>query len=86
MHSITFKGGIDDLKALVLLLHTEGHWIHEGAFDRFCTKNGESINFWPKTGEITINGHPRAAHDLSESLRKLVISLGRESEQDQPTS
>lgn len=75
MDSITFKAGIDDLKAVVRLLHAEGHWVHEGPFDRYCAESGESINFWPETGEIRVSGHPEAARRLSERLRALIESL-----------
>ncbi len=74
MQPLNFSGSTDDLKSIVQLLHVDGHWTHEGPFDLFRLESGESINFWPTSGEIRVNGHPGSARDLTERLQALISS------------
>ena len=63
-----FNGSLEDLKALITLLHLEGHWIDEGPLQSFSTNGGEHINFWPATGELQVKGHPQGSRKLAERL------------------
>ena len=73
---MTFQGSLEDLKALVSLLHLQGHWIDEGPLQSFSTDSGEHINFWPASGELQVNGHPQASHDLATRLEQAIASQG----------
>lgn len=53
-----FKGTLEELKAVTLLTDIKGHWVDEGDFHLFHGENGESTNWWPKTGILTFNGSP----------------------------
>jgi hypothetical protein len=77
MTSLTFSGSTEDLKAIVRLLHVEGHWVHEGPFDLYRLESGETINFWPSTGVVHVNGHPGLAHDIRDRLNNLITSASQ---------
>ncbi len=65
---MTFQGSLEDLKALISLLHLQGHWMDEGPLQSFSTESGEHINFWPATGELQVKGHPEASKNLEAGL------------------
>ena len=71
-----FKGSLEDLKAIVSLLHLNGHWIDEGAFHTFSTDNGEHINVWPESGALEVQGHPAASKELEQRLRQAIAGMG----------
>jgi len=71
-----FQGSLEDLKALITLLHIQGHWSDEGPLQTFSTDSGEHINFWPATGEHQVKGHPQASHELAARLEQAIASLG----------
>ena len=73
---MTFQGSLEDLKALVRLLHLQGHWMDEGPLQSFSTDSGEHINFWPASGELQVKGHPQASHDLASRLEQAMASRG----------
>jgi len=72
-----FNGSREDLKALISLLHLQGHWVDEGPLQTFSTDSGEHINFWPASGELQVKGHPQASHDLAARLEQAIASQGR---------
>ncbi|MCX5956515.1 MAG: hypothetical protein NTW51_08940 [Cyanobacteria bacterium] len=74
---MSFKGSLEDLRALVSLLHLQGHWIDEGPLQSFSTESGEHINFWPASGELQVKGHPQASQDLAARLEQAIDSQGR---------
>jgi hypothetical protein len=49
-----FTGLLSNLKAIVNLLHLQGHWIDRGRLHIFTTDSGEHINFWPANGEMQV--------------------------------
>jgi hypothetical protein len=67
-----FQGSLEELKALITLLHLQGHWVDEGPLQTFSTDNGEHINFWPASGELQVKGHPAASHDLEARLIRAI--------------
>jgi hypothetical protein len=71
-----FNGSLEDLKALISLLHLEGHWVDEGPLQTFSTDSGEHINFWPASGELQVKGHPQASHELAARLEQAMASRG----------
>ena len=73
---MTFQGSLEDLKALVSLLHLQGHWIDEGPLQSFSTDSGEHINFWPASGELQVKGHPKASQELAARLEQAMASRG----------
>ena len=72
MHAFTYAGSLEDLKAYVNLLHETGHWSHEGAFELYRLETGETINYWPDSGQLQINGHPDRVAALTERLQTLI--------------
>ena len=72
-----YQGSLEDLKALISLLHLQGHWMDEGPPQSFRTDNGEHIHFWPAKGELQVKGHPQASHDLAARLEQAIDSQGR---------
>lgn len=72
-----FAGTLEDLKALISLLHLQGHWVDEGVLHTFHTDSGDSINFWPERGELQLQGHPQSSLQLNEKLRQAIATLGR---------
>ena len=73
---MTFQGSLEDLKALVSLLHLQGHWMDEGPLQSFSTDSGEHINFWPASGELQVKGHPQASRELAARLEQAMASRG----------
>ena len=73
---MSFQGSLEDLTALVSLLHLQGHWIDEGPLQTFSTESGEHINFWPASGELQVKGHPQASHNLEARLGRAISSQG----------
>jgi hypothetical protein len=73
---MSFQGSLEDLKALVDLLHLQGHWMDEGPLQSFSTKSGEHINFWPASGELQVKGHPHASRDLAARLEQAIANQG----------
>ena len=71
-----FQDSLWDLKALVSLLHLQGHWIDEGPLQSFSTESGEHINFWPASGELQVKGHPQASHNLAARLEQAIAGQG----------
>jgi hypothetical protein len=71
-----FQGSLEDLKDLITLLQLQGHWIDEGALQNFSTDNGDSVNFWPATGELQVKGHPEASHNLEARLGRAIAGQG----------
>ena len=69
---MTFNGSLEDLKALISLLHLQGHWVDEGPLQTFSTESGEHLNFWPANGELQVKGHPAASHDLEARLGRAI--------------
>ena len=69
---MSFQGSLEDLKALVSLLHLQGHWMDEGPLQSFSTDSGEHINVWPASGELQVKGHPKASHDLEAHLGRAI--------------
>lgn len=67
-----FQGSLEELKALITLLHLEGHWSDEGPLQTFSTESGEHINFWPASGELQVKGHPQTSHDLEARLGRAI--------------
>ena len=72
-----FQGSLEDLKALISLLHLQGHWMDEGPLQSFSTDNSEHIHFWPATSQHQVKGHPQASHDLAARLEQAIDSQGR---------
>jgi hypothetical protein len=70
-----FKGTLQDLQAIVSLLHLDGHWIDEGEFHTFRCVSGECINLWPARGELQVNGHPNASTDLERRLKQAAAVM-----------
>jgi len=73
---MSFQGSLEDLKALVSLLHLQGHWMDEGPLQSFSTDSGEHINFWPASGELQVKGHPQASRELAARLEQAMASRG----------
>jgi hypothetical protein len=73
---MAFKGSLEDLKALITLLHLQGHWIDEGPLQSFSTEGGEHINFWPASGELQVKGHPQASRELMARLEQAIAGKG----------
>ncbi len=69
---MTFSGSVQDLKAVVTLLHLQGHWSDEGDLRIFSTASGEHINFWPASGELQVQGHPQASQELEARLEQAM--------------
>ena len=67
-----FQGSPKDLKALVSLIHLQGHWIDEGPLQSFSTKSGEPINFWPASGDLQVKGLPAGSRELAERLSRAI--------------
>jgi hypothetical protein len=70
------QDSLEDLKALVSLIHLQGHWIDEGTLQSFSTDSGEHINFWPASGELQVKGHPQASRDLAARLEQAMANQG----------
>jgi len=47
-----------DQKALITLLHLQGHWSDEAPLQTFSNDSGEHINVWPATSELQGEGPP----------------------------
>ena len=73
---MTFQGSLEDLKALVSLLHLQGHWMDEGPLQSFSTDSGEHINFWPANGELQVKGHPQGSRELMARLERAITGQG----------
>jgi len=73
--AMDFSGSIEDLKALISLLHLDGHWVDEGVLHTFNTVSGEHINFWPAKGELRVQGHPEGSRTLEERLRQAIAGF-----------
>ncbi len=71
-----FSGSLEDLKAIISLLHLQGHWRDEGVFHTFSTDAGETINFWPANGDLRVQGHPEGSRTLEERLQQALAGLG----------
>jgi len=56
-----FHDSLKDRKALVSLIHLQGHWIDAGPLQSFSTESCEQINVWPASGDLQVKGHPQAA-------------------------
>ena len=69
---MTFNGSLEDLKALISLLHLQGHWVDEGPLQTFSTESGEPGTCWPAAGELQVKGHPAASHDLEARLGRAI--------------
>ena len=69
---MTFNGSLEDLKALISLLHLQGHWVDEGPLQTFSTESGEHVNFWPANGELQVKGHPAGSRELAERLSQAI--------------
>ena len=67
-----YQGSLDDLKAVVSLLHLPGHWVDEGAFHIFSCDNGDHINVWPDQAELQVKGHPASSRELQERLAQAL--------------
>ena len=67
-----FTGTIEKFKVLVGALERPGHWRNEGSFYEFVADSGEKLNWWPKTGIITIIGHPGEVKKLSQQLHEIL--------------
>jgi hypothetical protein len=63
-----FSGTLDALKAHVAALDYPGHWSDEGVFVVYRLEAGETINFWPATGELQVQGHPERIAALRSAL------------------
>jgi len=74
---MTFTGSLQDLQAVVSLLHLQGHWSDEGDLQLFRTDKGDHINFWPASGELQVQGHPQSSGELAERLEQSIASQGR---------
>jgi hypothetical protein len=70
-----FKGSFEDLKALITLLHLQGHWVDGGEFHTFSTDQGEHINFWPDTGLLEVQGHPEESRRLEARLGEMLAGF-----------
>ena len=71
-----FQGSLEELKALITLLHLQGHWSDEGPLQTFSTDSGEHINFWSASGELQVKGHPQASQELAVRLEQAMASRG----------
>ena len=71
-----FPGSLDDLKALISLLHLQGHWIDEGPLQSFSTESGEQINVWPASGDLQVKGHPQASHEMEARPEPAMANQG----------
>jgi hypothetical protein len=69
-----FNGTLQDLQAVVCLLHLEGHWVDEGEFHCFRCSSGECINLWPAKAELHVTGHPDASRALERRLQQALAS------------
>ena len=69
-----FNGSMEDLQAIVRLLHLEGHWVDEGEFHTFSCDSGEHINVWPVSGEVQVKGHPSASRELEQRLQQAIAA------------
>ena len=67
-----YAGSLEDLKAVIKLLHVSGHWLDEGSFHTFSFDNGDHVNFWPETGELQVKGHPASSRTLALKLEQAV--------------
>lgn len=70
-----FTGLLSDLKAIVSLLHLQGHWIDRGLLHIFTTDRGEHINFWPANGELQVQGRSAARRDLEQRLAAIIAKI-----------
>lgn len=71
-----FHDSPKDLKALVSLIHLQGHWIDAGPLQSFSTESGEQINVWPASGDLQVKGHPQASRDLEAPLEPAMANQG----------
>jgi len=74
---MTDAGSLEDLKAVIQLLHLAGHWLDEGSFHTFACDNGDHINFWPETGELQVKGHPDSSRALAQKLEQVLNQPGQ---------
>lgn len=72
---MNYTGSLEDLKAVVALLHHPGHWVNEGSVQIFHCDNGDHINFWTENGELQVNGHPESSRGLRQQLEHVLGSL-----------
>jgi len=70
-----FTGLLSNLKAIVNLLHLQGHWIDRGRLHIFTTDSGEHINFWPANGEMQVQGRSAARRDLEQRLAAIIAKI-----------
>lgn len=70
-----FHCSLEDLRSVVALLHIPGHWVDEGEFHTFSSDSGEHINFWPASGELTVQGHSERSRELEQQLSEALAGL-----------
>ncbi|APD47335.1 hypothetical protein KQ302_00900 [Synechococcus sp. CS-602] len=74
---MTFLGTLDELKVLVDSLDGQGHWEHKGQFEMFIFGGPDTnlrLNWWPKSGELTLVGDPAERVGVSASLQRLLAA------------
>ena len=69
---MTYQGSLDDLKAIVSLLHVPGHWVDERVFHTYSCDNGDHINVWPDRAELQVKGHPASSQVLRQRLQQAL--------------
>jgi len=72
---MTFLGTLDELKVLVEALGSPGHWEHKGQFEMFVFDGQDQdlrLNWWPRSGELTLVGDPADRVGIAEELQRLL--------------
>ncbi|MEB3353195.1 MAG: hypothetical protein VKM34_03040 [Cyanobacteriota bacterium] len=73
---MTFTGSLQELQAVVTLLHLEGHLSNAGDQQVFRAVSGDHIHVWPASGELQVQGHPQSSSALAERLEQGIASQG----------
>lgn len=64
----TFKGTLDDLKALVAATGRAGDWVGNNKAEQFRCNDGAILNWFPNTGTVQYQGDAAAKKELEEAL------------------
>ena len=70
-----FTGSHEALQTIVTQLGVPCRWQDKGAFQMAIFEDGVSnlkLNWWPKTGELTLVGDPEVRDTIVERLTALI--------------
>ena len=70
-----FLGTLEELQAIVSGLGHTGHWEHKGVYELFVFDEEQTnlrLNWWPRSGELTLVGDPAERESIEQQLETLL--------------